>query len=68
MRLLKEIYKTYEGARKRAAFENGLARSEYERGYKAKRYQYSILEENGAYRVQRGISNNPTESTKGTSL
>jgi hypothetical protein len=56
MKLLKEIYKTYEGARKRAAFENGLAKSEYERGYKAKHYQYLIVEENGAYRVQRAIS------------
>ncbi len=41
--LLRETYKTYEGARKRAAFENGLAKSEYEHGYKAKLYAYRIV-------------------------
>lgn len=67
MKLLKEIYKTYEGARKRAAFENSLARSEFERGYKAKHYRYSIVaqtqstaavsagitKDNNVYRVRR---------------
>jgi hypothetical protein len=42
-RFLKEKYKTYEGARKRAAFENGLARGEYERGDKARHYHYVIV-------------------------
>lgn len=53
MKLLKEVYKTYEGARKRAAFENSLARHEFERGYKAKHYRYSTVQEGNAYRVQR---------------
>lgn len=69
MKLLKEVYKTYDGARKRAAFENALARSEFERGYKAKHYRYSIVmqpqstavvsdgitEDNNVYRVQRDV-------------
>ncbi len=54
-KLLKETYKTYEGARKRAAFENGLAKYEFEQEYKAKHYYYSIIEENGIYRVQRSV-------------
>jgi hypothetical protein len=54
MKLLKEKYKTYEGARKRAAFENGLARFEYERGYKARFYHYTIVAgDNNDYRVAR---------------
>ena len=40
MRLLREVYKTWEGASKRASFENALAHSEFERGYKAKLYNY----------------------------
>lgn len=62
MKLLKEIYKTYEGARKRAAFENSLARSEFERGYKAKHYRYYVVTfDEGTYakaetyRVQRDV-------------
>jgi hypothetical protein len=59
MKLLKEIYKTYEGARKRAGFENGLARFEFERGYKAKHYQYRVVaQSDGTFRVER------TEVTK----
>ena len=52
-KLLKETYKTYEGARKRAAFENGLAKSEYERGYKAKHYSYTVVTQGEIWRVQR---------------
>ena len=52
-KLLKEKYKTYEGARKRAAFENGLARHEFEQGYKAKHYHYSVITENDTWRVAR---------------
>lgn len=52
-KLLKEVYKTYEGARKRAGFENGLARSEFEHGYKAKHYHYIVVGTEGAWRVQR---------------
>jgi len=57
-KLLKEIYKTYEGARKRTAFENNLARHEYERGYKAKHYHYDVITENETWRVQRTIKTN----------
>jgi hypothetical protein len=53
MKLLSQRYKTYDGASKRAGFENGLARFEYERGYKARLYHYSIVLEDGAYRVKR---------------
>ncbi len=54
MKLLKETYKTYEGARKRAAFENGVAKFEFEHGIKAKHYRYSIVEQaDGTYRVSR---------------
>lgn len=53
MKLLTEKYKTYEGARKRAAFENGVARSEFEHGLKAKHYCYSVVAECDAWRVAR---------------
>jgi hypothetical protein len=55
MRLLKEKYKTYEGARKRAAFQNANARFEFEHGYKAKHYQYSVITQDGAWRVARVV-------------
>jgi hypothetical protein len=55
MKLLKEVYKTYEGARKRAGFENGIAKSEYEKGYKAKHYHYSVVPEGNGFRVQRTV-------------
>lgn len=51
---LKETYKTFEGARKHAAFENGIARSEYLNGHKAKMYRYSIVPmEDGTWKVAR---------------
>jgi hypothetical protein len=53
MKLLRETYKTYEGARKRAAFENGVAKSEFERGSKAKHYRYTVVQYDGVYRVAR---------------
>jgi hypothetical protein len=53
MKLLREKYKTVEGARKRMAFENGIAKGEYMRGYKRKIYRYSVIEHDGSYRVQR---------------
>ncbi len=58
MKLLREIYKTYEGARKRAGFENGIAPSEYARGDKAHLYRYRVIAEGSKpnpihYRVQR---------------
>jgi hypothetical protein len=54
MKLLKEVYKTYEGARKRCAFENGVARGEYQRGDKARHYHYTVIAElDNTWRVQR---------------
>lgn len=53
MKLLKERYKTYDGALKRCRFENGLARSEFERGYKAKHYHYTVVPDGDHWRVQR---------------
>ncbi len=52
-KLLKEVYTTYEGARKRAAFENGVAKGEFERGGKAKHYHYSIMSFENYYKVAR---------------
>lgn len=40
---LRENYKTIEGARKRAAFENGVAPSEFRSGYKARLYAYRVV-------------------------
>lgn len=57
MKLLREKYKTWEGARKRCGFENGLAQSEFERGYKARLYRYSIVQDDtGNWRVARKIA------------
>jgi len=55
-KLLKETYKTYEGARKRAAFENGIALGEYKRGDKARLYHYRVcsLGEN-TFRVEQSL-------------
>ncbi len=51
--LIKGHYKTYDGAARRAGFENGLARHEFERGYKAKVYRYTVVSVDGMYRVER---------------
>jgi hypothetical protein len=53
MKLLKEKYKTWDGAHKRCRFENGVAKSEFEQGYKSKHYRYTVVEQDGAYRVAR---------------
>ena len=53
IKVLRETYKTYEGARKRAAFENGIAPSEFKSGYKARLYHYSVIHDGIAWRVQR---------------
>jgi hypothetical protein len=42
-KLLKTVYKTFEGARKRAAFENAMAPGEFARGDKAKLYHYTVV-------------------------
>ena len=56
-KLLKETYKTYDGAHKRAGFENGIARSEFQHGYKARLYHYTVVTVDGAWRVQRTLGN-----------
>ena len=56
MKLLKEKYKTVAGAIKRAAFENGVAKSEFEHGYKARLYWYRAEAHDGAFRVARYAS------------
>jgi hypothetical protein len=54
MKLLREKYKTAEGARKRCAFENAIAASEFQRGYKAKLYTYTVEKDSEeTYRVAR---------------
>ena len=53
MKMLREKYKTFEGASKRARFENGIAPSEYHKGYKSRLYRYSAVEHEGLWRVQR---------------
>ena len=45
MRLLREKYRTWEGAHKRARFENALAAGEYARGDKARLYRYEVLQD-----------------------
>ena len=61
MKLLKEKYKTWEGAHRRCAFENALAKGEFNRGNKAKLYRYTLeceKDENGVetYRVARHVA------------
>lgn len=51
MKLLREKYKTSEGARKRARFENGLAPGEFARG--GRLFTYHIVQHDGLWRVAR---------------
>jgi hypothetical protein len=54
MKLLKEKYKTYDGAQKRCGFENGVAKSEFEQGYKSRHYHYTVqTDTDGHWRVAR---------------
>lgn len=53
MKLLGAKYKTFEGARKRAAFENGVALGEFLRGDKARLYSYLTQQVVGYWRVAR---------------
>lgn len=56
-KLLKEKYKTYSGALKRAQFENALAHGEHRRGRKAKLYRYTVvLDAAQAFRVAREVA------------
>jgi hypothetical protein len=54
IKLLKEKYKSIDGAKKRATFENAVAKSEYKRGDSAKIYKYRIIRQVGEsyYRVE----------------
>jgi hypothetical protein len=63
MKLLKEKYKTYDGAYKRCRFENGIARSEFNNRLKAKVYQYTVVTGDNVWRVARvcPAATNPTE-------
>jgi hypothetical protein len=54
-KLLKTVYKTFERARKRAAFENAMAKGDFARGDKAKLYHYRTLTVEGKWRVAREI-------------
>lgn len=56
MKLIAQKYKTYEGARKRAAFENSVAPGEFKRGDKARLYRYHVVadpNDGNAWRVER---------------
>ena len=53
MRLLREKYRTFSGAAKRAASERALAPGEYARGDKARIYNYRVVQHEGCYRVER---------------
>lgn len=54
-RLLREKYKTFHGAAQRAAFERGVAPSEYRAGCAARVYSFRVVEHDGLYRVERFI-------------
>jgi len=53
--ILREKYKTLEGALKRAAFENAVAPGEYARGEKAKLYTYRAVKAGELWRVERSL-------------
>ena len=53
MKLLREKYKTHEGAIKRARFERSLAPSEFNQGYKARLYSYRVVQIENVWRVER---------------
>jgi hypothetical protein len=56
VKLLKEIYKTFQGARKRCAFEDAMAKSEFERGDKARLYIHTIAKgDDETWRVTRNV-------------
>lgn len=59
IKLLREHYKTYDGADRRARFENGIAGSEFRNGYKAHLYRYVAIpdhENYGCFRVERRLA------------
>ena len=54
-KLLPQKYKTYHGAYQRAQFERFMAPSEFAKGYRARLYNYRIVEHEGMYRVERFV-------------
>lgn len=52
MALLKAAFKTHEGACKRAAFENAMARSAFARGDTKRLYRFRVVEADPAMREQ----------------
>ena len=58
---LREKYKTMDGARKRARFENAMALSEFQNGHKARWYAYlAEMDSEGNWRVVRFIKGQQT--------
>jgi hypothetical protein len=57
VKVLKERYKTHDGANKRCGFENGVAESEFKNGYKAKHYRYRVISDDDGqlWRVARFV-------------
>lgn len=55
VKVLREKYKTWEGASKRCAFERAMAKGEFERGDKARIYAYTVVKEGDIYRVARCV-------------
>ena len=51
--LLRERYTTMINAQRRAAFENGVALSEYSHGWRPHLYAYRVVLQDTFYRVER---------------
>ena len=54
-KLLREKFKTFSGAAKRAAFERAMAPGEFRRGDKARLYGYRVVSHEGFFRIERYI-------------
>ncbi len=63
VKLLKEVYKTWDGAKKRCGFENAMAKGEYDRGDKAKFYCYAVVNVGNTWRVARCLPDEPAITT-----
>jgi len=61
MPMLRQKYKTYEGARRRAAFENMVAPGEFQRGQRARLYTYAVVQIDGMWRVERRLPPKPAK-------
>jgi hypothetical protein len=53
--LLKQVFKTYEGALKRVRFENAIARDQHRMG-RGMLYNFTLVKVDGGYRINREIS------------